>query len=96
VSCGDRKGSNRRTRNQGVAGRKDLSADIERKSWPLSPKIQFYLLTPNLHRDRKIELMWNVMKAGGVMEMSNTHGGEECGLIIQGRLEFRSEKILRI
>jgi transcriptional regulator with XRE-family HTH domain len=60
----------------------------ERKLWPLSPKIHFYLLTPNLNRGRKIELMWNVIKTGGVMETPYTHEGEECGVIIQGRLEF--------
>jgi hypothetical protein len=35
-------------------------------------------------------------KAGEVMEMAYTHEEEECGPIIQGRLEFRSEKILGI
>jgi transcriptional regulator with XRE-family HTH domain len=60
----------------------------ERKLWPLSPKIHFYLLTPHLNKDRKIELMWNVIKIGGVMETPYTHEGEECGVILQGRLEF--------
>ncbi len=60
----------------------------ERKLWALSPKIQFYLLTPSLNKERKIELMWNVIKAGGAMETPYTHEGEECGVVVQGRLEF--------
>ena len=60
----------------------------ERKLWPLSPTIHFYLLTPNLNKNRKIELMWNVIKTGGLMETPYTHEGEECGVIIRGRLEF--------
>ena len=60
----------------------------ERKFWSLSPKIQFYLLTPRLDRERKIELMWNVIKAGGTMETPYTHDGEECGVVVQGKLEF--------
>lgn len=29
-----------------------------------------------------------MIKIGGVMETPYTHEGEECGVIIQGRLEF--------
>jgi len=60
----------------------------KRKLWALSPKIQFFLLTPNLNKNKKIELMWNVIKVGGAMETPYTHGGEECGVVVKGKLEF--------
>jgi len=59
-----------------------------RKFWHLSPKIEFYLLTPNLNKEKKIELMWNVIKVRGAMDAPYVHEGEECGVVIQGRLEF--------
>ncbi len=60
----------------------------DRKLWLLSPRIQFYLLTPSLSKDKKIELMWNVIKTGGSMETPYVHEGEECGVVIRGKLEF--------
>ena len=59
-----------------------------RKVWAVSPKIQLYLLTPALNKEKKIELMWNVIKTGGAMETPYVHEGEECGVVVQGKLEF--------
>ncbi len=59
-----------------------------RKVWAVSSKIQLYLLTPALNKEKKIELMWNVIKTGGAMETPYVHEGEECGVMIQGKLEF--------
>lgn len=74
--------------SSGYKRREKPNKENARKVWFFFPKIQFYLLTCRLDRDRKIELVWNGIKIGGFRETPCAHEGKKCGEIIQGRLEF--------
>lgn len=50
----------------------------------------FYLLTPEL-KNHSIEFIYNVYEKGGSTGEMYIHEGEECGLVLEGRLEVTSE-----
>lgn len=58
----------------------------ERKRLRTKQGVTFYLLTPNL-RDHNIEVLYNVYKPRGTTGQVYTHSGEECGIVLKGRLE---------
>lgn len=53
--------------------------------------VTFYLLTPEL-KNHSIEFIYNVYEKGGSTGEMYTHEGEECGLVLEGRLEVTSEE----
>ncbi len=48
--------------------------------------VTFYLLTPT-RKDLSIEFKYNVYEKGGTNGHFHTHQGEECGIVLEGRLE---------
>jgi transcriptional regulator with XRE-family HTH domain len=48
--------------------------------------VTFYLLSPT-RKDLSIEFKYNVYEKGGTSGHFHTHQGEECGIVIEGRLE---------
>jgi len=48
--------------------------------------VTFYLLTPNL-RHHNIEAIYNVFKRNSTTGSPFSHTGEECGIVLKGRLE---------
>ena len=66
----------------------------KRKVLKTQSGVTFYLLTPEM-KNHSIEFIYNVYEKGGstggdIGEMY-THAGEECGLVLEGRLEVASE-----
>jgi quercetin dioxygenase-like cupin family protein len=51
----------------------------------------FYLLTPKL-KNHSIEFIYNVYEKGGSTGEMYSHAGEECGLVLEGRLEVTAEE----
>lgn len=66
----------------------------QRKVLKTQSGVTFYLLTPEL-KNHAIEFIYNVFEKGGSTGGTSgelyTHGGEECGLVLEGRLEVTSE-----
>ncbi|MCP4401525.1 MAG: cupin domain-containing protein [bacterium] len=67
----------------------------QRKVLKTRSGVTFYLLTPEM-KDHAIEFIYNVYEKGGSTggdtgEMY-THKGEECGLVLEGRLEVTSDE----
>lgn len=64
----------------------------QRKVLRTKSGVTFYLLTPEL-KDHSIEFIYNVFEKGGATggpeDGPYTHEGEECGLVLEGRLEVR-------
>jgi transcriptional regulator with XRE-family HTH domain len=52
--------------------------------------VTFYSLTPALKKHR-IEVLYNLYEAGGSTGPLYSHQGEECGVVLKGRLEVVSE-----
>jgi len=52
--------------------------------------VTFYLLMPEL-KSHSIEFIYNVYEQGGSTGDMYSHKGEECGLVLEGRLEVISE-----
>ena len=52
--------------------------------------VTFYSLTPALKKHR-IEVLYNIYEPGGSTGPLYSHQGEECGLVLKGRLEVVSE-----
>ncbi|MGD9369442.1 MAG: cupin domain-containing protein [Desulfobacteraceae bacterium] len=48
--------------------------------------VTFYLLSPT-RKDLSIEFKYNVYEKGGTNGHFHTHQGEECGIVLEGRLE---------
>lgn len=48
--------------------------------------VTFYLLSPT-RKDLAIEFKYNVYEKGGTNGHFHTHKGEECGIVLEGRLE---------
>jgi len=48
--------------------------------------VTFYLLSPT-RKDVSIEFKYNVYEKGGTSGHFHTHQGEECGIVLEGRLE---------
>ena len=48
--------------------------------------VTFYLLSPT-RKDLSIEFKYNVYEKGATSGHFHTHQGEECGIVIEGRLE---------
>jgi transcriptional regulator with XRE-family HTH domain len=48
--------------------------------------VTFYLLTPT-RQDLSVEFKYNVYEKGGTSGHFHSHQGEECGIILEGRLE---------
>jgi len=66
----------------------------QRKVLKTQSGVTFYLLTPEL-KNHSIEFIYNIYEKGGTTggetgEMY-THEGEECGLVLEGRLEVMYE-----
>lgn len=69
----------------------------QRKVLKTQSGVTFYLLTPEL-KNHAIEFIYNVFEKGGSTGGTSgelyTHDGEECGLVLEGRLEVAyDEKI---
>lgn len=62
----------------------------KRKVLKTQSGVTFYLLTPEL-KNHAIEFIYNVYEKGGSTGEMYTHEGEECGLVLEGRLEVASE-----
>ena len=66
----------------------------QRKVLKTQSGVTFYLLTPEL-KDHAIEFIYNVFEKGGSTGGTSgelyTHEGEECGLVLEGRLEVTCE-----
>jgi transcriptional regulator with XRE-family HTH domain len=48
--------------------------------------VTFYSLTPNM-RSHRIEVLYNVYESGGTTGPAYSHPGEECGIVLKGRVE---------
>ena len=62
----------------------------QRKVLKTQSGVTFYLLTPEL-KNHAIEFIYNIFEKGGSTGELYTHDGEECGLVLEGRLEVTSE-----
>ena len=58
----------------------------QRKILKTQSGVTFYLLTPEL-KNHVIEFIYNVYEKGGSTGEMYSHAGEECGLVLEGRLE---------
>ena len=62
----------------------------ERKFLKTQSGITFYLLTPQL-KNHRIGFIYNIFEKGGSTGEMYTHEGEECGFVLEGKLEVVSE-----
>lgn len=66
----------------------------ERKVLKTQSGVTFYLLTPKL-KNHALEFIYNVFEKGGATGGADgglyTHDGEECGFVLEGRLEVMYE-----
>jgi len=62
----------------------------QRKVLKTQSGVTFYLLTPEL-KNHSIEFIYNVYEKGGSTGKMYSHTGEECGLVLEGRLEITCE-----
>jgi transcriptional regulator with XRE-family HTH domain len=53
--------------------------------------VTFYLLTPT-RKDLSIEFKYQVYERGGATGHFHTHSGEECGIVLEGRLEVTHDE----
>jgi transcriptional regulator with XRE-family HTH domain len=53
--------------------------------------VTFYSLTPNL-RSRRMEVVYTVYEPGGSTGPLYSHRGEECGVVLRGRLEVKYDE----
>jgi transcriptional regulator with XRE-family HTH domain len=58
----------------------------KRRPIPTQDGVTFYLLTP-VRKDLSIEFKYTVYEKGGTSGHYHTHQGEECGIVLEGRLE---------
>jgi len=58
----------------------------DRKHLQTKNGVTFYSLTPNL-RSHRIEVLYNVYDRDGSTGPLYTHQGEECGIVLKGRLD---------
>jgi transcriptional regulator with XRE-family HTH domain len=63
----------------------------QRKILKTQSGVTFYLLTPEL-KNHVIEFIYNVYEKGGSTGDMYSHKGEECGLVLEGRLEITCEE----
>jgi len=56
----------------------------DRKSISVKDGVKFYLLSPDLKR--KLELMYDVFEPSACTQLYS-HEGEECGLVLKGKIE---------
>ena len=59
----------------------------QRKILKTQSGVTFYLLTPEL-KNHAIEFIYNVYAKGGSTGDLYSHKGEECGLVLEGKLEI--------
>lgn len=62
----------------------------ERRILKTQSGFTMYLLTRNV-KDRNLEFLYNVYEKGGSTGELYTHEGEECGIVLEGRLEVTIE-----
>ena len=62
----------------------------DRKRLQTKNGVTFFSLTPNL-RSHRIEVLYNIYEPGGTTGPLYSHRGEECGIVLKGRLEVEYE-----
>jgi transcriptional regulator with XRE-family HTH domain len=67
-------------------GHSPVIRSYERRAIQTSSGVTFYLLRPAL-QDLSIDFKYTVYEKGGSAGDFHTHNGEECGFILEGRLE---------
>lgn len=63
-----------------------VTKSYERRPIQTQKGVTFYLLTPT-RKDLSIEFKYNVYERDGTSGHFHVHEGEECGIVIEGRLE---------
>jgi transcriptional regulator with XRE-family HTH domain len=63
----------------------------DRKRLQTRNGVTFYSLTPNM-RSHRMEVVYTVYEPGGSTGPLYSHRGEECGIVLKGRLEVEYEQ----
>ena len=59
----------------------------ERRLIETKPGVKFYLLVPHLLG--QLEVFWNVYHPGATSGRQHSHEGEECGIVLKGKIEVQ-------
>jgi len=62
----------------------------DRKRLQTRNGVTFFSLTPNI-RSHRIEVLYNIYEPGGTTGPAYSHRGEECGIVLKGRIEVEYE-----
>jgi transcriptional regulator with XRE-family HTH domain len=62
----------------------------ERKALKTRSGITYFLLTPEPSK-HSIEFLYNIFEKGSSTEIFYSHKGEECGIVLEGRLKINTD-----